>query len=57
MSYKVVIIEEKDKYVLRYPSGDQFGTLISEEFPKTYTARELGIAISTKMQLNLLVEK
>lgn len=57
MSYKVVIIEEKDKYILRYPSGDEFGTFVTEEFPKDYDSKELGKAIATRMQLNKLVVK
>lgn len=56
MSYKVIISEQKDKYILSYPSGDQFGGFIVEEFPKTHTPIELGIAIATKMRLNTLVK-
>lgn len=49
MSYKIIIIEENDKYVLRYVTDDGF--FITEEYKKTSGVTDLGITISKLLQV------
>lgn len=56
MSYRLIMIEQKDKFILRYQTNDQFNTWVTEEFPKTHSIEDIARALSVKMQLNTLVE-